>query len=263
MHIRVEAASNLRRLFKIVCVCLAYFAAGRLGLSVPFTSGNVSPVWPASGLALAAVLLWGYEVWPGIAVGAFLANFLSPIPTLAALGIAVGNTGSAVLGGYLLRRNSRHPPGVKLRDVLGLICFGAAASPVVAAILGSTTLFLTRVRPWSTFGTAVRIWWFGDAMGILLVTPLLLTALDWPKFRGRARALELFALLAAAGATGAIIFSPIMGSRVRDDVLAFAVFPFVVWAAIRFRAAGASRLFLDRCHRGLGHGRRLRPIREA
>src|SRR6185369_11624789 len=85
-------------------VGIAYFAAARLGLAVPFTSGNVSPVWPAAGIALASLLLLGYRVWPGIALGAFLANLLSPIPHMAAAGLALGNTLAALAGAFMLRR---------------------------------------------------------------------------------------------------------------------------------------------------------------
>src|ERR1700730_7452630 len=85
-------------------ICLVYFVAGRLGLAVPYASGNVSPVWPASGVALSALLLLGYRVWPGIALGALLVNLFSPIPHIAAAGLAVGNTLAAVTGAFLLRR---------------------------------------------------------------------------------------------------------------------------------------------------------------
>jgi integral membrane sensor domain MASE1 len=67
------------------------FAAGRLGLAVPFTSANVSPVWPAAGMGMALVLIRGIRVSPAIALGAFLVNFFSPVPTLAAVGIGLGN----------------------------------------------------------------------------------------------------------------------------------------------------------------------------
>ena len=66
----------------------AYFLAGQVGLAVPFTIGNVSPVWPAAGLALAAFLLVGYRVWPAIAAAAFVVNYLSPVSLQAALAIA-------------------------------------------------------------------------------------------------------------------------------------------------------------------------------
>src|SRR5260370_3040143 len=109
---------------KVAAVFVLYLAAGKLGLSVPFTSGNVSPVWPASGVALASVLLWGYEVWPGVALAAVLVNFLSPIPALPCIGIALGNTSSALLGAYLLPRFIHDRPSFdRLRDVLPLVPF--------------------------------------------------------------------------------------------------------------------------------------------
>ena len=114
---QTKSASPQQYFLKVAVVFALYLAAGKLGLSVPFTSGNVSPVWPASGVALASVLLWGYDVWPGIALAAFFVNFLSPIPALSCVGIAIGNTSSALLGGYLLRRfiNDR-PSFERLRE---------------------------------------------------------------------------------------------------------------------------------------------------
>src|SRR5260370_20465220 len=172
---------------KVAGVFVLYLAAGKLGLSVPFTSGNVSPVWPASGVALASVLLWGYEVWPGLALAAFFVNFLSPIPALSCIGIALGNTSSALLGGYLLRRfiNDR-PSFERLRDVLGLMAFGAAIAPMIAASVGATTLLLTHVRAWSGFSSAWEVWGLGDAIGVLINPPLLFpTRRKLPKSRKR------------------------------------------------------------------------------
>jgi integral membrane sensor domain MASE1 len=105
-----------RCLFEIAFVFAAYFLAGKIGLNVPFTSGNVSPVWPAAGIALVAMLLIGYRVWPAIALGAFFVNFFSPIPHAAALGIALGNAAGPLTSDWLLRRlpgfrPSHSPPG--------------------------------------------------------------------------------------------------------------------------------------------------------
>jgi integral membrane sensor domain MASE1 len=163
--------------FRLVTVFVLYLAAGKLGLAAPFTSGNVSPFWPASGIALASVLLWGYRVWPAIASAAFLVNFWSPIPTQAALGIAVGNTSAAVVGAFLLRRIGRLNLGLdRLRDVMALLTLGALISPIVAATIGTTTLSLAHVKAWSGVATALAVWWIGDAMGILIAAPLVLAA---------------------------------------------------------------------------------------
>ncbi len=237
---RSSAAAYLLRLSSVFGL---YLAAGKLGLSAPFTSGNVSPFWPASGIALASVLLWGYRIWPGIAAAAFLVNFWSPIPTQAAVGIAIGNTSAALVGGFLLRRFGRLNVSLgRLRDVIALLTLGAFVSPVVAATVGTTTLFLTHVKAWSGLGTALPVWWFGDGMGILIATPLFLTARQVGTKMRRYRSLEVLGLLAGTTVTALLIFSQALGQSVRDDVLGFAVFPFVIWAAIRFGLIGASTI---------------------
>jgi signal transduction histidine kinase len=235
------AALRQRYFLRVVLVFALYVTVGKLGLSVPFTSGNVSPVWPASGVALATVLLWGYEIWPGLALAAFFVNFLSPIPAIFSVGIALGNTSSALLGGYLVRRFISDKPSFdRLRDVLGLIAFGAAIGPIVAASVGATTLLLAHIPAWSGFGSAWRIWWLGDAMGVLIVTPLFFTGRALTRSFNRARMIESFVLLLSLLAMCFAIFGGRLGLGMKDDVLAFLAFPFVIWAAIRFRAFGAA-----------------------
>ncbi len=239
---QTESASPQQYFLKVAAVFALYLAAGKLGLSVPFTSGNVSPVWPASGVALASVLLWGYEVWPGLALAAFFVNFLSPIPALSSIGIALGNTSSALLGGYLLRRFINDRPSLeRLRDVLGLMVFGVAIAPMIAASVGATTLLLTHVRAWSGFRSAWQVWWLGDAMGVLIITPLFFaTRREITTSLKKSNVIELFVLLLGLFATCFAIFGGRVGLGMRDDVLAFLAFPFVIWAAIRFRAFGAA-----------------------
>jgi integral membrane sensor domain MASE1 len=141
-------------LAQMAVVCAAYFVAGRIGLASPFTSGNISPVWPASGVALAAVLLCGGRVWPAIATGAFLVNYLSPIPHVAAVGLAAGNTLAALTGAFLLRQIPGFQRSLsRLRDVLGLIIFAALGSSMVSASIGVAVLFTTRVHAWSDLGS--------------------------------------------------------------------------------------------------------------
>jgi PAS domain S-box-containing protein len=216
-----------------------YFVAGRLGLAVPFTSSNVSPVWPAAGIGVAAVLIWGIEVAPAIALAAFLVNFLTPIPTLAAVIIGVGNALSAVVAGYLVRRFTDFRLSLsRLGDLLRFLLLAAAVATTVSASVGVTALAITHAKAWSGYGTAWQIWWLGDAMGVLVVAPLLIAGEDLLEVcRGR-RALEFGLLCVAVLVTSSAIFGPWM--LVRDDVLALVVFPFVVWAAIRFRVAGTA-----------------------
>jgi signal transduction histidine kinase len=231
-------------LSQTVLVCVAYFAAARLGLAVPFTSGNVSPVWPAAGIALAALLLYGYRVWPGITIAAFLANLLSPIPTIAAAGLALGNTLAALAGAFLLRRAPNFQTSLsRLIDVLQLIALGALISPLVSASLGVATLFATDVQPWRAVPLAWVIYWLGDVMGVLLIAPLVLT---FSSIRGirRNRVKELATLTLLLALTCFVIFNDRLLGELKHDVLAFGVFPFVIWAATRFGMIGSSAALL-------------------
>ena len=167
--------SGLPYLLRVLAISLLYFAFGKLGLSIPFTVNNISPLWPASGLALGAVVVWGYGMWPGILLAAFLVNFLSPVPLESAAVMGVGNTCSALFGGYLLKRVARfQPPLVRLKDVVGLVTLGALVSPVLAASIGTSALYFAHIQPWNHFPSAWRVWWCGDAMGVLIAAPFFL-----------------------------------------------------------------------------------------
>src|SRR5436309_11195325 len=102
----------------------------RLCLSLASVHTNVSPVWPPTGLAIAAVLLLGYRVWPGILIGAFLANLLTPVPIVVAGTIAVGNTLEAFSAGFLLRSIDFHNSLDRARDVLKLIVVSVLCATV-------------------------------------------------------------------------------------------------------------------------------------
>src|SRR5215813_5226330 len=225
-------------------VCIAYFAAGRVGLAAPFTSGNVSPVWPASGIALSAVLLLGWRIWPGIALGAFLTNLLSPIPHIAAAGLALGNTLAALTGAFLLRRMRGFRPSLsRLMDILQLVTLGALTSPTVSASIGVATLFATHLQPWKVVPLAWLIYWLGDAMVVLLITPLVLTLSSIVRMR-RGRIMELITLIVTLVFACLTVFNDRILGEVKHDVLAFGVFPFIIWAAIRLGMVGSSMAVL-------------------
>src|SRR5260370_5857644 len=105
----------------LVYVLAACVLAGEAGLAIPFTSGNVSPLWPAAGVALAATLLFGYRIWPAVALAAFIVNFFTAVPHVAALAIALANTFGPLSAAWLLRRLPGFRPSLtRLPDVLGL-----------------------------------------------------------------------------------------------------------------------------------------------
>ena len=236
----VQGHRKRRRTWELVCVLAAYLLAGEIGLAVPFTSGNISPLWPPAGVALAAMVILGYRIWPAVALGAFIVNFFTGIPHLAAAGIALGNTVGPLCGAWLLRQLPRFQPSLtRLRDVLGMSIGGAFCGTAVSATVGAGVLFLTGVNAWSGFASAWLMWWLGDAMGVLIVTPLVLTFTGLMSIREERRLVELACLLLGAVGSALLIFDPRLG-LMRADVFAFGVFPFVLWGAIRFEAAGAA-----------------------
>jgi PAS domain S-box-containing protein len=231
---------NRSQLWEQFWVFAIYSIAGEIGLAVPFTSGNVSPLWPPAGIALAATLIYGYRIWPAIALGAFVVNFFSQLPHLDAAGIAIGNTLGPLFGAWLLRQFVTFKLSlVRLKDVLGMLVCGALCGTGISATIGAGVLHLTGVNAWSGFGSAWLIWWLGDGMGVLIFTPLVLTLHETGSIWQARHRRELVFLLVGAIASSLAIFDPRF-NLLRPEVFAFGVFPFVLWGAIRFEAAGAA-----------------------
>jgi two-component system, LuxR family, sensor kinase FixL len=231
-----------------ILVCLgfaaAYFAAARLGLSFAFGAKQVTAIWPPSGIALAALLMSGTRVWPGILAGAFLANIMASEPAAVAVGISIGNTLEAVAGAWMLRRFAGLDAGFeRQKDVLALLLFAAELSTAIAATIGVVSLCLGGVQPWRDAVHLWLLWWLGDGTGIVIVAPLLLIWLGKPltlPYRPQQTLAEGFILLLAlvASCWVSLEFSIVPG---------IAVFPFVVWSALRFGQYGATLVTLVSC----------------
>ena len=94
---------------KLVLLAGAYYASAKVGLGLAFETSSVTAIWPPAGIALTAFVLWGPRVWPGIALGALLANSWTGVPLVTTLGIACGNTLEGLVGAHLLRRGGVKP----------------------------------------------------------------------------------------------------------------------------------------------------------
>lgn len=241
-QVRVAPRVVAKYLCQITIVFVAYFLAGELGQAVTnIRSSNLGPVWPAYGLALAALLSCGYRVWLGVAAGAFVVAFLSPVPYVAAVGQAAGATFAALTGAFVLRRIAKFDPSLsRSRDALSLIGLGAFGSALVSASIGVSVLYATHVEAYSGLGPAWLIYYLGDSTGVLLVTPLVLTVPNLKWIRSRALIAEFVALLLLLMVACLVVFSDLPLFPVKLHVLAFAVLPFVVWASIRFGVSGAA-----------------------
>jgi integral membrane sensor domain MASE1 len=217
----------------MLALAAAYFGAAKLGLALAFTNESVTAVWPPTGIALAALVLWGRNLWPGVLLGAFVANVTTDVPVYTAAGIAVGNTLEAVVGAWLLDRFSFRPTLLRLRDVFALLVLGAAISTAVSATIGVASLSVGDSLSDNAL-TTWRLWWLGDMAGDLLVaSAIFVLVTHWPYRDLPGKALEALVLMAALLAIELIVFS-------NDVPVTYLAFPLIVWAALRFLQPGAT-----------------------
>ena len=233
-----------RRVIEIAGIALLYYGAASLGLPLAWGNTNASPVWPSAGIAFAAVLWSGSRVWPGVAVGAFLANvetFLrnqaaDPGTILATSAvISVGNTLEAVGGAYLLRRIAGSN-GLfdRAPDVFKFVA-AALVACVVSASIGATTVSVAGLASPARYPTVWFTWWLGDVVGVLVVTPLLLAWCYRPPRSWRPRqALEAAVLFGGLVLASQLGFGGWPLPKDAHYPLGFLPIPFLVWAAFRF-----------------------------
>src|SRR5256886_8267490 len=128
----------LRRVGLLVALAAVYVIAGKLGLKLAFVTASASPVWPCTGIALAAFVLLGYDVWPAIFASSFLVNVTTAGSMATAVGIAVGNTLEGVAGAYLVNRFARGRRAFdRPQDVFAFTVFAAIVSTTVGATVGA------------------------------------------------------------------------------------------------------------------------------
>src|SRR5215472_11390265 len=159
----------------IIFLAALYAVAAKLGLKLALVHANATAVWPPAGIALAALLLLGSRMWPGIFLGAFVANVTTAGSVVTSLGIASGNTLEAVLGAFLVSRfvSGRHP-FVNGPEVIKFLFLAAMVSTTVSATFGIASLAVTGFAPWNDAGSIWLTWWLGDAAGDILVAPFLI-----------------------------------------------------------------------------------------
>jgi integral membrane sensor domain MASE1 len=220
----------------VLGVAAIYFGAAKLGLLQELVRGQVTPFWPPTGIALAALLLLGLRAWPGIALGAFVLNATVGSSLLAAAIITLGNTVAPVCAYLLLRRVDFRSVIDRRRDALALVFLGALVPMLVSATIGAAALLLTGGIGAAGFASTWWVWWTGDATGVLVVTPLLLVlryqlpdlrTVHWHRW-AEAACLLLSTFLVA-----------VIAVRSSYEVL-FVIFPFLIWAALRFQLLGAA-----------------------
>jgi diguanylate cyclase (GGDEF)-like protein/PAS domain S-box-containing protein len=221
------------RYAQMVLVGAVYFGAAKAGLGLAGSHQSITAVWPPTGVAIAAVLLLGYRIWPGIAAGAFLANITTAGPLLSVLGITTGNTLEALVGGFLLLSVAGFDRAIdRVRDVVALLLVALVAT-MVSATIGVASLWAGNLISSGDLGSAWRVWWLGDATGALIVAPaILILARPRPVPRGPAAITEAVLLAVLLAGTSVVIFT-------NSWAWPYTVFPAIFWVAMRFRQPGA------------------------
>jgi signal transduction histidine kinase/integral membrane sensor domain MASE1/ActR/RegA family two-component response regulator len=220
-----------RRVGLGVAIAVAYVLAAHLGFRFAFVAEQVTTVWAPTGIGIAALLIGGLSMAPAVWVGAFLSNASFDGPLWAAAAIATGNMLEAVVAAALLGRLPRFDRHLhKLHDALAFVVAAGGAATAVSATVGVTTLCAAGIQPWSRFGDLWRAWWLGDAVGALIVAPVILTASLWHR-RPRRYLIESAAIVASAAIATQIVFGLVSGGMYHP--LEFAIFPFVIAGAMR------------------------------
>lgn len=216
-------------------VTVIYFIAGKLGLQLALLNASASAVWPPSGIALAALLLIGYRVWPAIFLGAFLVNLTTAGNVPTSLGIAAGNTLEALAGAWLVYRFAG---GARVFDrAQGVFKFALAAglSTVISPTLGLTSLALGGFADWARFGEIWMTWWLGDLAGDLVIAPLVLLWGIQPRWHfDRESTGELAALFVLLVVLAETVFGGWFPIFARNYPIAFICGPIIIWIAFRF-----------------------------
>jgi signal transduction histidine kinase len=235
MHHRTVLFRHSSSFLAVGILSFVYYLTADFGLKMDAVSGFATLFWLPAGISLAALLLFGYRLAPGILIGAFLINVAHGAPIPVAVGIALGNMFEAVTATYLLRRFMHFENSFEtVRSVLGFSLLAAGLSTLISATVGVSSLALADLLT-SPYSATWIAWWIGDMLSILITTPFLLTIKTVPyrQITGK-RLLELLLLAGTVVSTGIVIFFGLNGISTINYPLTYIVFPPLIWAALRF-----------------------------
>ena len=234
--------SRLKNTIPIAVLAAAYVVAAKLGLTFHPVAGFATLVWPPTGIALAALLIFGLRLWPGILIGASITNMLLGGSVAVAIASGVGNTLEAVAGLYVLRRVPDFTRSLEtFGSVLGLV-FVAFVCTTISATIGVASLFLGHIVPAAQLGTTWQAWWIGDLIGALLVAPIILVWTSPPRVECSQSRGEAAALAAAVVAVSLVTFFgdapgiPLLPTPFHQAAVTLAI---LIWSALRFGQRGA------------------------
>ncbi len=231
--------SSRSTLARLVAVAAAGFASGSWGPWLVKEPAFSATVWPAFGIGLAAVLLWGPMMAVGVAIGIVAHQMSLGTSPLVALALAAVLSASLLAGAHLMRTKTGFSPQLaRLRDVVVLAMVGGVATGALVALARVAVLGVAGERPWSDAPGMIRAWWFANALGGLVVAPVLLTWLSPAVTRvSVSRVIEGAVALGLAAVMAHFVLDPDAEQTVHYR---FLLFPLIVWISLRHGARGAT-----------------------
>ena len=219
-------------------LALAYFVTAQIGLSLSLLDHSVTVFWPPSGIALAALLLYGYRLWPGVFFGALCANWVSNWSFLPVFGMATGATIEAFLGAYLLNHYARFSVNLdEARDIFRLLWRGGIISTLASAVIGALCLIWAGGIKWPQYPQTMLFWWMGDALGVMLFAPIIIAFLSHRPFSWtsayRKQAILMFGILLVMTF---LVFTDLSKDLFGRQFRVFMLLPMIVWAALSFNS---------------------------
>jgi diguanylate cyclase (GGDEF)-like protein/PAS domain S-box-containing protein len=213
-----------------------YLVSGKLGLKLALVHASATAVWPCTGLALAALLLLGYRLWPAIWLGAFFLNLTTAGSLFTSLAIATGNTLEGVVGAYLVDKYARGRNAFhRAQDTFKFAFLAGMVATSVSATFGVTSLSLAGFARWTNYGPIWLTWWLGDAASAVVVAPLLILWISGYRVRWNLlRSLEFGALMLGMFLVGQIVFGGLLLPHFAHYPLEYLGLPFLIWAAFRY-----------------------------
>jgi signal transduction histidine kinase/ActR/RegA family two-component response regulator len=223
-------------LLRISIVTLIYFVVGKFGLMLASLHASASPVWPSTGIALAAILVLGFRVWPGIFIGAFLVNVTTAGDVATSLAIATGNTLEAMAGAWLVIRFVRGKNFCDRSQDIFKFALVAATSTIISPSFGLTSLAFAGFADWTHYGAIWLTWWLGDVTGDLVFAPLVvLWSVGLQQGWSKKEATEVGVLFLLLVLLSGVVFAGWLEMSSRNYPITFICGPIVIWTAFRFR----------------------------
>ncbi|HET8706397.1 MAG TPA: MASE1 domain-containing protein, partial [Pseudomonadales bacterium] len=227
-------------------VALSYFVLARIGLYTVLPHSLASPIWPAAGWALFAAFAWGKKILPGVFLGSAIINFLNlysingnldAANIFSASCVGLGASAQAQIGALLMQRRAAIGDWFQQTSEVFWFCVIAASSSLINSCVGTAIALFNNLHPLNDALKFTITWWFGDSVGILVITPFLISL--WQKNHDEAithRHFELTLLICATFILSHLLFGGMVQNTLglANFSLAFLISPILIWSAFRF-----------------------------